>query len=130
MCADHAVDAVVQVGDHTCFLGLINLSRRLAPSSYLTAICCSLSFLSALRAADYLPPNPVQASMADVEKKAPLEDAELSQVEQLRTKDSAEAFIPPTPEEERAVIRKLDWRLLPLVFVLYSLSVLDRSNLG
>lgn len=35
-----------------------------------------------------------------------------------------------TPEEEAAVIRKLDYRLLPLVFVLYSLSVLDRSNLG
>ena len=28
------------------------------------------------------------------------------------------------------MIRKLDWRLLPLVFILYSLSVLDRSNLG
>jgi hypothetical protein len=35
-----------------------------------------------------------------------------------------------TPEEEAAVIRKLDYRLLPLLFVLYSLSVLDRSNLG
>ena len=33
-------------------------------------------------------------------------------------------------QEEEAVIRKLDWRLLPLVFVLYSLAVLDRSNLG
>ena len=35
-----------------------------------------------------------------------------------------------TAEEEARVIRKLDRRLLPLVFVLYSLSVLDRSNLG
>ena len=35
-----------------------------------------------------------------------------------------------TQEEEDRVIRKLDWRLLPFVFVLYSLSVLDRSNLG
>lgn len=35
-----------------------------------------------------------------------------------------------TPEEEQAVLRKLDYRLLPLLFVLYSLSVLDRSNLG
>ena len=41
-----------------------------------------------------------------------------------------EDFAPATPEEESAVIRKLDLRLLPLVFVLYSLSVLDRSNLG
>ncbi len=33
-------------------------------------------------------------------------------------------------KEEDAVIRKLDWHLMPLIFVLYSLSVLDRSNLG
>lgn len=35
-----------------------------------------------------------------------------------------------TKQEEEAVIRKLDWHLMPLIFVLYSLSVLDRSNLG
>lgn len=35
-----------------------------------------------------------------------------------------------TKEEEEAVIRKLDWHILPLIFALYSLSVLDRSNLG
>ncbi|KGQ00984.1 hypothetical protein PAAG_12357 [Paracoccidioides lutzii Pb01] len=35
-----------------------------------------------------------------------------------------------TEEEEKVVIRKLDWNLLPLIFVLYSLSILDRSNLG
>lgn len=35
-----------------------------------------------------------------------------------------------TKGEEEAVIRKLDWHLMPLIFVLYSLSVLDRSNLG
>ena len=39
-------------------------------------------------------------------------------------------FNPATPEEEAAVIRKLDWHLLPFVFLLYSLAVLDRSNLG
>ena len=39
-------------------------------------------------------------------------------------------FTPATTSEEAAVIRKLDYRLLPMVFVLYSLSVLDRSNLG
>lgn len=36
----------------------------------------------------------------------------------------------PTEAEEAAVMRKLDRHLLPLIFVLYSLSVLDRSNLG
>lgn len=39
-------------------------------------------------------------------------------------------FVPPTPEEEARVIRKLDWRLLPFIFLLYMLAVLDRSNLG
>jgi len=32
--------------------------------------------------------------------------------------------------QELRIIRKLDWHLMPLVFVLYSFSVLDRSNLG
>jgi hypothetical protein len=35
-----------------------------------------------------------------------------------------------TKQDEAKVFRKLDYRLLPLVFVLYSFSVLDRSNLG
>ena len=39
-------------------------------------------------------------------------------------------YIPASEQEEKRVIRKLDLRLLPFVFVLYSLSVLDRSNLG
>jgi hypothetical protein len=32
--------------------------------------------------------------------------------------------------EEDKVHRKIDYHLLPFVFVLYSLAVLDRSNLG
>lgn len=43
---------------------------------------------------------------------------------------SDDAVAPISAAEEAAVIRKLDFRLLPLIFVLYSLSVLDRSNLG
>jgi hypothetical protein len=35
-----------------------------------------------------------------------------------------------TAEEADRVYRKLDWNLMPLIFVLYSLSVLDRANLG
>ena len=35
-----------------------------------------------------------------------------------------------TPEEEKRVIRSLDWHIMPVIFLLYSLSVLDRSNLG
>ncbi len=35
-----------------------------------------------------------------------------------------------TAEEEAAVIRKLDIRILPIVFIIYMFAVLDRSNLG
>lgn len=51
-------------------------------------------------------------------------------LEKVALDDSGRGFVPPSAAEESAVIRKLDWHLLPLVFVLYSLSVLDRSNLG
>jgi MFS family permease len=51
-------------------------------------------------------------------------------LEKVALDDSGRGFVPPSAIEESAVIRKLDWHLLPLVFVLYSLSVLDRSNLG
>ncbi|ETS79919.1 hypothetical protein PFICI_07448 [Pestalotiopsis fici W106-1] len=35
-----------------------------------------------------------------------------------------------TPNEIKRVVRKLDFRLMPLCFILYTFSVLDRSNLG
>lgn len=35
-----------------------------------------------------------------------------------------------TPEEEKRIISKLDWHIMPFIFLLYSLSILDRSNLG
>ncbi|MCJ1297972.1 hypothetical protein MMC08_000761 [Hypocenomyce scalaris] len=34
------------------------------------------------------------------------------------------------PDAERAVVRKLDWRVPPLVMSLYLISFLDRSNIG
>ncbi|QPC62794.1 hypothetical protein HYE67_005025 [Fusarium culmorum] len=36
----------------------------------------------------------------------------------------------PTAAEEKAVQRKLDWHILPLLFLVYTFSNLDRSNLG
>ncbi len=72
--------------------------------------------------------------MSDIEKKGSSASDVAYQLEALDPREKAEriaaSFVPPTPEEERKVIRKLDRRLLPLVFVLYSLAVLDRSNLG
>jgi len=76
--------------------------------------------------------RPSQSKMSGFEKNGSSDVA--YQLEGLDPREKAEriaaSFVPPTPEEERKVIQKLDRRLLPLVFVLYSLAVLDRSNLG
>lgn len=47
--------------------------------------------------------------------------------ENLKDDDVVDAS---TAEEEARVIKKLDWHLMPLIFVIYMFSVLDRSNLG
>ncbi|KAK9780868.1 putative Major facilitator superfamily domain-containing protein [Seiridium cardinale] len=51
-------------------------------------------------------------------------------VDQSLKQLEAEGEHAPTAEEEARVIRKLDWRLMPMIFLIYMLSVLDRSNLG
>lgn len=70
---------------------------------------------------------------AEMEKKTPhgtQKDDYLERLGSLRKQEEEGTFEPPSAEEEAKVIRKLDWRLLPLVFLLYTLAVLDRSNLG
>jgi hypothetical protein len=42
--------------------------------------------------------------------------------------DSDEEYANPTGINEKALIRKLDWKLLPPLTLLYLLSFLDRSN--
>lgn len=41
---------------------------------------------------------------------------------------SDDSFTNPTGINEKALIRRLDWRLLPPLTLLYLLSFLDRSN--
>lgn len=43
-------------------------------------------------------------------------------------KDETPPAVDYTPEELKKVIRKLDWHLQPLCFVLYTFSVLDVSS--
>lgn len=64
------------------------------------------------------------------EPKAPIEAELVDGVEAIKNKEAQGDFIKPTAKEEAAVIRKLDIRLLPLILILYTLAVLDRSNLG
>jgi len=70
-----------------------------------------------------------KSKMADVEK-APLEADQNSNPTEVSAKERAEAFVAPTPKEEKDIIRKLDFHIMPIVFILYMLAVLDRSNLG
>lgn len=65
-----------------------------------------------------------------LEEKRTNQDAVALQLEEIKTKEQASIVATPTAAEEAAVIRKLDWRLLPMVFILYTLAILDRSNLG
>jgi hypothetical protein len=51
-------------------------------------------------------------------------------LETLPTQNTTGSLQVFSKHEEDAVIKKLDWHLMPLIFILYSLSVLDRSNLG
>ncbi|KAJ3337436.1 hypothetical protein HDU93_001076 [Gonapodya sp. JEL0774] len=44
--------------------------------------------------------------------------------------DHGEAIVSWTPEEEKAFVRKLDIRVIPLVSIMYFLAFLDRVNLG
>ena len=36
----------------------------------------------------------------------------------------------PGSEAEKKLVRKLDWHIMPTVWVLYTLSYLDRANIG
>lgn len=58
---------------------------------------------------------------------AVVEKSESSNIEDVHEHRPSISY---TPEEKRKVIRKLDFNLIPLCFLLYTFSVLDRSNLG
>lgn len=69
-----------------------------------------------------------------VAQQAELEKLEVETLEELRTmktfnSDDGSRFS-WTEEEEKAIVRKFDFNVLPLVSVLYLLSYLDRSNIG
>lgn len=34
------------------------------------------------------------------------------------------------PEAEKRLLRKLDWRIIPVLWLLYMLAFLDRTNIG
>lgn len=34
------------------------------------------------------------------------------------------------PDQEKRIVRKITWRIIPFVFLLYIISYLDRANIG
>lgn len=67
--------------------------------------------------------KPDSAKKADfIEYKGPEEEYSVGS-------DSKE-FIPPSPEEVKAVLWKLDLRIIPFLGLLYLCSFLDRVNIG
>lgn len=62
------------------------------------------------------------------------EKAELGQIEKtLSTSSRNEGHIQEqdwTPEEERAVVKKADWRVFPMLCFVFGLSLLDRTNIS
>ncbi|CAG8022823.1 unnamed protein product [Penicillium olsonii] len=59
-----------------------------------------------------------------------LHKAEVLTLENIESDKKPSQIADYTPEELKRVVRKLDLNLLPLCFILYTFSVLDRSNLG
>lgn len=47
----------------------------------------------------------------------------------IATQEHAAQWINGTPEEKK-LVRKLDWRILPCTWILYLLGFLDRANIG
>ncbi|KAI7902835.1 major facilitator superfamily domain-containing protein [Cokeromyces recurvatus] len=74
--------------------------------------------------------------MLDNEKKSDFdvvvkqEELENKDIERSIGQNSDSSYIPPTPEELRAVIWKLDLRIIPFLGLLYLCSFLDRVNIG
>jgi hypothetical protein len=54
---------------------------------------------------------------------------DISITEVLAAQDEAAQWVNGTAEEKK-LVRKLDWRILPCTWVLYLLGFLDRANIG
>lgn len=78
-----------------------------------------------------LPPNDASHhSDHDVE----LDKSTIVQLEQVHngnlTPEEASFLASFSDEQKRVVLRKVDWRLVPMLLVLYLISFIDRANIG
>lgn len=56
-----------------------------------------------------------------------IKDAATTEI--IAAEDYTVQWVNGTPEEKK-LVRKLDWRILPCTWVLYLLGFLDRANIG
>lgn len=56
-----------------------------------------------------------------------IKDAATAEI--VAAQDHATQWVNGTPEEKK-LVRKLDWRILPCTWILYLLGFLDRANIG
>jgi hypothetical protein len=47
--------------------------------------------------------------------------------ERIQEEQSSVEYV-VTPDQERKLLRKIDWRLLPILGALYSIALIDRTN--
>jgi len=77
------------------------------------------------------PPNDTShLSDHDVE----LDKSTVAQLEQIQngnlTPEEAGFLASFSDEQKKIVLRKVDWRLVPMLLVLYLISFIDRANIG
>ncbi len=70
----------------------------------------------------------IDAEISDSVHNEEVEEVDDEKIQSRRTRERRESFTLYTQDEERAVTRKLDRRLVLFVALLYMLSFLDRSS--
>lgn len=71
-----------------------------------------------------------QSPLPDMEKLSPTSSTKHDFVEEAAVDDPSETTPVYDEQETKAILRKIDWRLLPMLTLLYVLSYIDRSNIG
>lgn len=74
----------------------------------------------------------VQATVLEYHTGTNTKHAEDAKAGELITVDAgfADVLVALPPEEEQRILRKVDFRLVPLLAVLYVICFIDRSNIG
>lgn len=116
-------------------------------SSKYSLICVPYLALALLRScevstmADEKRHTGTDSPVSDPEKTSPLHDEDISHVQERSPVNDKHTFTHHDPNwdgndvdfshvDEKAVLRKMDLRLLPMLALLYLLSFLDRGNIG